>query len=169
MLKSRSSCWGVLNRSASYTGGSGVEGDVRVGVILNTDWTITSVAAWVVSNSGSSLGRRGCLEVFGSFHLIFSHTQTNCRCTHVSLKRVPVDTRVTDLLKGVNLRSALVLLYPKMTYLEAVRLTPCHTVDNCTSAKSSTSSNGLGSIIGRRLGYGLVLPVEPGLSVSTAS
>ena len=106
------------------------------------------MAAWVVSNSGSSLGRRGCLEVFGSFHLIFSHTQTNCRGTHVSLKSVPVDTGITDLLESVNLRSALVLLFPKMTYLEVVRLTPCHTVDDRTPAKSSTCSDGLGLVVG---------------------
>ena len=169
VLKSRSSCWGVLIRSALCTGGGGVEGDVRVGVILNTDWTITSVTAWVVSDSGSGLGRRGCLEIFGSFHLIVSNAQIYCRGTHVSLERVPVDTGITDLLKSVNLRSALVLLFPKMTYLEVVRLTPCHTVDDRTPAKSSTCSDGLGLVVGRRLGNGLVLPVEPGLSVSPAS
>jgi len=88
------------------------------------------------------------LEIFGSFHLLVSHgIVVYFRDTYVGLKRVPVDTGITDLLESVNLRSALVLLCPKMTYLEIMRLTPCHTVDDCTSAKSSTCSDGLGLVV----------------------
>jgi hypothetical protein len=49
------------------------EGDgIRVGIILDPDRTIGSVTAWVVSDSGGSLRRRGSSEVFGFFHLIIS-------------------------------------------------------------------------------------------------